>query len=263
MLALDLAGEMRRFNALKQPTNLLRTRGALLADEMGLGKTIEALGGAALRNHLSGVKGKSNTKKPTLIVTPQDGIQQQWYDALRRAGVEPARICVMGERKKDTKARGGSSYKSSSAQEGMYLLCTRYKIQSELKKLFEQTANLKSALNSSILVQHIPTTLIGKLRNQYLAEKGKESNKYIRNRERRQDCVTRLIRESFNDNKVSFKIAFNSVIIDECHFLKNVIAYWGIGAALLGGQAKRTVLLSGTPYNNGPSDMSALMTFID
>jgi len=176
MLALDLAGEMKRSNALKQPTNLIKTRGCLLADEMGLGKTIEALGGAVLRNHLSTVKGKSKAKKPTLIITPQDGIQQQWYEALRRSGVESARICVMGERKKDTKARGGRTYKSSSTQEGMYLLCTRYKIQSELKKLFEQTANLKSALNNSILFEHIPPTLIGKLRNQYLAEKGKERN---------------------------------------------------------------------------------------
>jgi SNF2 family DNA or RNA helicase len=221
MLALDLAGEMKRSNALKQPTNLIKTRGCLLADEMGLGKTIEALGGAVLRNHLSTVKGKSKAKKPTLIITPQDGIQQQWYEALRRSGVESARICVMGERKNDTKARGGRTYKSSSTQEGMYLLCTRYKIQSELKKLFEQTANLKSALNNSILFEHIPPTLIGKLRNQYLAEKGKERNNYIRNRERRQDCITRLIRSSFNEDKASFKIAFNSVIIDECHFLKN------------------------------------------
>ena len=260
MLALDLAGEMRRYNAFKQPTNLIKTRGCLLADEMGLGKTIEALGGAALRNH---VKGKSKSKKPTLIITPQDGIQQQWYESLRRAGVEPARICIIGERMKDRKARDGSTYKSSSTQEGVYLLCTRYKIQSELKKLFEQTANLQSVLNSSILFQHIPPTLIRKLRNQYLAEKGKDRNNFIRNRERRQDCIARLIRESFNDDKVSFKIAFTSVIIDECHFLKNVLAYWGIGAALLGGQAKRTVLLSGTPYNNGPSDMSAMMTFID
>ncbi|KAL7499275.1 hypothetical protein ACHAWT_006896 [Skeletonema menzelii] len=263
MLALDLSGEMKRSNALKQPTNLIKTRGCLLADEMGLGKTIEALGGAVLRNHLNTVKGKSKAKKQTLIITPQDGIQQQWYEALRRSGVEPARIYVMGEKKKDAKARGGGTYKNSSTQEGMYLLCTRYKIQSELKKLFEQTTNLKSALNSSILFQHIPPALIRKLQNQYLAEKGKARNNYIRQRERRQDCITRLIRSSFNDDKASFKIAFNSVIIDECHFLKNVLAYWGIGAALLGGQAKRTVLLSGTPYNNGPQDLCALMTFID
>ena len=272
ILALDLTGEMIRYNRLKQPQLLVKTRGCLLADEMGLGKTIEALGGAALRNHLisgNGVKRKSKTmKKPTLIVTPQDGIQQQWYDALLRSGVDPARICVIGERKRDTNARGGSVYKKSSVQDnGMYILLTRYKIQSELKQLFEQTttANLKSALLNSILFHHIPPLLIGKLRNQYLAEKGKERNKYIHShqREKRQDCITRLIRESFNDDKFSFKIAFNTVIIDECHFLKNVLAYWGIGAALLGGQSKRTVLLSGTPYNNGPSDMSALMTFID
>ena len=263
MLALDLSGEMKRSNALKQPTNLIKTRGCLLADEMGLGKTIEALGGAVLRNHLNTVKGKSKAKKPTLIITPQDGIQQQWYEALRRSGVEPARIYVMGEKKKDAKARGGRTYKRSSTQEGMFLLCTRYKIQSELKKLFEQTTNLKSALDSSILFQHIPPALIKKLHNQYLAEKGKARNHFIRQRERRQDCVTRLIRSSFNEGKVSFRVAFNSIIIDEGHFLKNVLAYWGIGAALLGGQAKRTIILSGTPYNNGPQDMCALMTFID
>ena len=75
MLALDLSGEMKRSNALKQPTNLTKTRGCLLADEMGLGKTIEALGGAVLRNHLNTAKGKSKTKRPTLIISPQDGIQ--------------------------------------------------------------------------------------------------------------------------------------------------------------------------------------------
>lgn len=79
MLALDLSGEMKRSNALKQPTNLTKTRGCLLADEMGLGKTIEALGGAVLRNHLNTAKGKAKTKRPTLIIVPQDGIQQQWY----------------------------------------------------------------------------------------------------------------------------------------------------------------------------------------
>lgn len=180
MLALDLAGEMKRYNAFKQPQYLLKTRGCLIGDEMGLGKTIEALGGAALRHHLSGVKGRS--KKPTLIITPQDGIQQQWYETLVKSGVDPHDICKMGEKKKDAKARGGRVHKRSSAQSRSYLLATRYKIQSELKHLFEVTGNLKSAINDSVLFSHIPPNLIVKLRNQYLAEKGKERNKYIRKR---------------------------------------------------------------------------------
>lgn len=45
--------------------------------------------------------------------------------------------------------------------------------------------------------------------------------------------------------------------------MRNVLSFWGLGACLLGSHSKRIVLLSGTPYNNGPSDMSALMTFID
>ena len=103
----------------------------------------------------------------------------------------------------------------------------------------------------------------------------------------------RLVKERFHDGR-SLKITFHSVIIDEAHFVKNgmsiitsikkilyyfipvffqkakshfnmfaVLAFWGMGTALLGAQSKRIALLTGTPYNNGPRDMSALMTYID
>jgi len=42
-----------------------------------------------------------------------------------------------------------------------------------------------------------------------------------------------------------------------------VLAFWGIGTALLGAQTKRVILLTGTPYNNSHRDMAALMTYID
>jgi len=269
MLTPDRDGQCARTSALHSAVVgphhhklALTTRGCLLADEMGLGKTIEALGGAALRNAMSDAK-----FLPTLIVTPQDGVQKQWYDTLRKAGVEPARITIIGETKKDTKERGGSiNANKNSVRVGRYIIGTRYKIQSEMKKLFEST----SATNSqgrykSVLFPHVPIYLIKKLRNQYRAKQGKERNKWSSNtikREPDMDRVTRLIRESFR-SKVSLKHAFQSVIIDEAHFVKNVLAFWGMGTALLGAQSKRTMLLTGTPYNNGPADMSALMTFID
>jgi hypothetical protein len=103
------------------------------------------------------------------------------------------------------------------------------------------------------------------LRNQYRADKGKETNKYNHTKEKAQDCVARLIQKrrttTGSDDEAQF--AFQTIIVDEAHFCKNVLAYWGLGLALLGRQSKRTVLLTGTPYNNGPSDMSALMTYID
>ncbi|KAH8079175.1 helicase [Aureococcus anophagefferens] len=54
-----------------------------------------------------------------------------------------------------------------------------------------------------------------------------------------------------------------TVIIDEAHFLRNATSKWGIGAALLGHSSKFCVSATGTPYNNGPQDMAALVSFFD
>lgn len=190
---------------------------------------------------------------------------------------------------------------------GYYILCTRYKVQSEMKRLFDcaTTVDLQASHKTSRLFPHIPLSLIKKLRNQYRSENGKERNHFIKKKEPKQDCVARLVKES-NRGGGTIKSAFQTVIIDEAHFVKNgkrfnvlacckcvhiplfvlayvpdrlssshssslfvmdqsliVLAFWGLGSALLGAQSKRTVLLTGTPFNNGPSDMSALMTYID
>eukprot|EP00978_Attheya_sp_CCMP212_P033449 scaffold134990_cov44-Attheya_sp.AAC.2 len=88
------------------------------------------------------------------------------------------------------------------------------------------------------------------------AANGKKKNKFRKDRETEGDCITRLMR-------FQCKTIFCTVLIDEAHFLKNLVSYWGIGACLLGCHAERLVPLTGTPYNNGPQDMAALMTFID
>ena len=61
---------------------------------------------------------------------------------------------------------------------------------------------------------------------------------------------------------VVYPVNFSYKCFINCSILK-VLAFWGIGTALLGAQTKRTVLLTGTPYNNSHRDMAALMTFID
>ena len=72
---------------------------------------MEALAGAALRSYLqrltvaiSPLLSSSSASRsmksprpirrgllPTLIVSPQDGVQAQWYETLLKAGVEPSR----------------------------------------------------------------------------------------------------------------------------------------------------------------------------
>ena len=196
-----------------------------------LGKTIEALAGAALRNTMqlrcrgsadSNAASKASRRLPTLIISPQDGIQSQWYDTLRKSGVEPARIKVVGERKSDTKKRTGKSNRDAG-KGGFYLLCTRYKVQSEMRRLFDcsTTTDLQASHKTSMLFPHVPLALIKKLRNQYRAENGKERNQYIRKKEPKQDCVARLVRDTINRGGGMLKSAFQTVIIDEAHFVKN------------------------------------------
>lgn len=54
-----------------------------------------------------------------------------------------------------------------------------------------------------------------------------------------------------------------TLVIDEAHFLRNATSFWGIGAALLGQSAERSIMCTGTPFNNGPRDMAALQSYVD
>jgi len=329
------------------------------------GKTIEALAGAALRNYMQMLassisstnsssgrrrqqrhgrrRNNKNTNQqqqqyqhqqhmllPTLIVSPQDGIQNQWYETLIKSGVEPSRIKIIGEKKKVTTERKrkrkiaysddndndnnshndskstssndvgtttaaaamtmtkSSTSSSSSSREhqrqhrrqfqlqredvggggGSYILCTRYNVQSEMKMLFDScitktnTLTIKNVNNNlnnssnnrnrrnsnskrkyqqqqqqqqqqqrmmkknsstpSVLFPRVPLHQIGKLRNQYMSEKGKEPNKFIREKETRQDCVARLV-TSMDSTVAAAAVAatYHTIIVDEAHFCKN------------------------------------------
>lgn len=179
-------------------------------------------------------------KLPTLLIMPQDGVQEQWVQSLVDAGVQHARIRIIGEKKSAAKKRRGPT-KDTNTSGGEYILCTRYKIQSELKRLFECTTIDQLQSKGSILFRNVPLATLKKLKNQYHAANGNERNQFIQRhkKEPREDCVTRLVRESFN-GKDSLGHAFETVVIDECHFLRNVLSYWGLGAACIGAQVSMT-----------------------
>lgn len=133
---------------------------------------------------------------------------------------------------------------------------------SEMKKLFDYSPTAtqqKKTMPKSILFENVSQPLIKRLRQQYMIEQGKEqAPRNVNKKEKKQDRVTRIVAST-----PLMKKAFETVIIDEAHFLRNILAYWGLGASALGAQSKRTILLSGTPYNNSTSDLSSLMTYID
>ena len=63
-------------------------------------------------------KKKHNKQLPTLIVTPQDDVMEQWYGTLVDGGIEPARIIILGEKKSDMKRRT----KESTVKKGQFIL---------------------------------------------------------------------------------------------------------------------------------------------
>ncbi len=242
-----------------------------------LGKTIEALAGAALRNAML-LYDPEHNDLPTLIVSPQDGIQNQWYETLVKSGVRPVNIKIWGESDIQLRKRQDDCFRDTMAnpnrdgQTQSYVLCTRYNIQSDLKKLFKILGEVKAkkkkkedyrALLAKTHFRDVPNLLIWKFRNMYRADKGKEKNEHTMLKEKIQDCVGRLIRTHPENQNDKSNFSFQTIIVDEAHFCKNVLAYWGLGLSLLGSKTRRTVLLTGTPYNNGPSDMTSLMTYID
>ena len=82
---------------------------------------------------------------------------------------------------------------------------------------------------------------------------------YRRKDESTEECIGRFL-SKYSKNTAKM---WRTVVIDECHFLKNLVSYWGIAASLLGLHAERIVPITGTPYNNGSQDIATIMTFID
>ena len=108
--------------------------------------------------------------------------------------------------------------------------------------------------------------LLEDLRDQYLAAnaKLKGKNTLRQKGEGEHDVVRRLIDDYYHKNLANPPVAvIRTLIIEEAHFLRNAVSFWGIGAALAGNGAERTIMCTGTPFNNGPRDMAALQSYVD
>lgn len=95
----------------------------------------------------------------------------------------------------------------------------------------------------SNLYPEIGIQILKGLKAQYTSSAGKPGcNEWKERGETESECVTKILRM----NAKSFgKPIFRTLLIDEAHFLKNLVSYWGLGAALLGMVSERSVPLSG------------------
>ena len=83
--------------------------------------------------------------------------------------------------------------------------------------------------------------LLEDLRDQYLAAnaKLKGKNTLRQKGEGEHDVVRRLIDDYYHKNLANPPVAvIRTLIIDEAHFLRNAVSFWGIGAALAGNGAE-------------------------
>ena len=200
-----------------------------------------------LRNAIARVQGKEAL--PTLIVSPNHAVTTQWIDHLIKAGVPKGWIVHFVPKDwKHPKFRGH-----------IFVLATRYQLQTEAKYVFTQVKSNMAACPSSPLFPNASKSLLLKLKNQYLADRGKARDDFRLGGESRSTCITRLMERSQKE----IDTCFRTVVIDEAHFLKNLVAYWGLAAGLLGLHTNRMIPMSGTPYNNNAQDLATLMTFID
>ena len=176
-------------------------RGAIIADVMGLGKTVEAVAGALLRNAVATINKKP--EKPTLICSPNEAVLFQWHQTLVKAGVGTEKV-LRFRTKKPALLTGD-----------IFVLCTIYDLQTELRYIFE---GIKKASYKSPLFVSTPAKLLEILRNQYRAEKGKMKNKYNNNGKTN---VNEVIRRYLDKYKGDCLLTFRTVILDEAVYFQD------------------------------------------
>lgn len=125
----------------------------------------------------------------------------------------------------------------------IYVLCNRYNLQTEVRYIWGGQDTDKFSL--SALLPNAKKKMMECLRNQYLASKGKAKNEHIDQGDgvSVSDVITDCLGEYTNTTHT-----YQTVCIDESHFLKNLETYYGIAAGLLGLHSRRMMVLSGTPY---------------
>lgn len=222
-----------------------------LADDMGLGKTIQAISGSVMRTAVA--VATNQPTRPTLIISPNVALIEQWMLELKKNGVKSRHILYIQKRQK-IGTKGGFRHH--------YIFMTRYTLATETKDILHESAvAVNPQRTQSSLYPDYTKNFYAKMWRLKRGSDGHTTNNPRNERETFDDCLTRLVK--LNLARRPKTPVFGLVIIDEAHFLKNRVSFWGIGAAMLGVHAERAITMTGTPYCNNSSDVAALQSYID
>lgn len=224
-----------------------------------LGKTIESIAGAILFDALAEII-TGEGQLPTVIVTPNNAVLEQWVQALKRNGVRAHRIHRFEK----------NISLDHIAHTNHFVLLVKSKLQIEMKSIFDGIVKKTYSPKSSALFPNISYKGLCELQKHERVSKGKGNVEDIDRREvgggKREsfdDCLRRSFADICDEQKLQNKRAFRTCIIDEAHFLKNNLAFWGFATLLLGAHSQRVLPLTGTPYNNKTADVASIMAYID
>ena len=197
----------------------MRSSNASCVHVAGLGKTVQSLAAAVIRN------AKRDHPKKTVIVSPGQGVQNQWHETLVAIGVCESQIEIVGEAKKETSKRRGSRGSSSSPVKGNFILLRRHQIMSQVRRITQcaSKSSRRKALKESLLFSQLPIDLIDDLYNEYLVEnpesKEDEDGNYSNIGARSSDYegtapdrMVSLMRDSFPDDRRYYR-QFEMVIM--------------------------------------------------
>ena len=142
-------------------------------------------------------------------------------------GVEDSDVLVAGDGELFLKTRS-------------WIVMTRYQVLSSVKK------SLVSAKEGRFKVSFLWPNLTAQTAQSVAmmrdASNGKAKNTFWKSGESEADAMTRFFKEKFfgasSSSSTRSQASWCTVIVDEAHFLKNPLTYWGIGTALLGCNAQ-------------------------
>ena len=188
----------------------------LIFIDIGLGKTVQAVCAFILRNAIA--LSQDRPKKPTLIVSPNDAVLTQWHETLLKAGVETNKIFRFVAKKAEYRLKGE-----------IFVLCNRYDLQTEVRHMWGDEK--KKTFGPSALLPNAQRQMMLCLKNQYLAGKGKAKNEHIGQGD--EVSISEVITDCLGEY-MNMKRTYQTVCIDEAHFLKSLMTYWGCAAGMLG-----------------------------
>ena len=225
--------------------------GGILADVMGLGKTVSGLAGAVLRDIIA-ARGGSRARAArasTLVVGPNRAVLDQWRDhATSLGGFDPADVMLF----RDTESARARMRRRAPPR---LVLVTMHQVMSQLRGTHTSMhAGGGAGFAPSVLSPQLTRALAQRTENVWRADKGKkELGKGKAAREASgAGAVNAMLAAIADEGGAYSRRPFRTVLFDEAHFMRNPKSLWGMHAVVIGQHSRRTLALTGTPYNNRP-----------